>query len=189
MADLAIYPTDIIPDTPIDIKEIRKTKITELETGREFRRTNWLRPKREITLKYSHITADELKRIYNFYHNMKGPLNNFIYFHFTKKEWEDEYIGRAESSKETFELPVKLEGLESFILKRNGERYSDYILTEMGEGRDNITIMGISSGDLITCDFKGYPALKMRFKDDEIVESQFAAFLSNIGITLVEIIQ
>ncbi len=190
MSDLAVYPTSIIPDLPIEITEINKTYITELETGREFRRTNWLRPKRAVKLKYNNIGFSELFELYNFYKSMKGSLYDFIYIHFTKVDWEDEYIGRVIEDENylSAELPVKFDSVEKFYLKKNGEMYSDFKITENPSGRDLINVYNLQKGDLITCDFIGKPALKMRFKEDELDVSQFAAMIFVLGIELVEVI-
>jgi len=189
MSGIAVYPSDIIPDLPIEIEDVRKTYITRLERGREFRRTNWFKGKKEVRLKYSKITLADISRLYNFFRQMNGALEDFVFVSPTKDEWISEYIGRADSSDEAFELPVKLGDSLAYVkIYKNGALLNKgYEFVEVETGRDNVLISGLTAGDLITCDFYGKIALKMRFQDDRMSKQQFAAMLFSTGVGLVEV--
>jgi len=169
-----------------------KTLISNFdEIGQEQTRQKWLYPRRDIELKYKHISVSEAKTLWQFFMARKGRFGAFNYIY--PSGWENtyvgEYVGTGDGSTTIWNLPSKLAA--SYTLYVDGVSQTgggvDYIFTaEGGEDQaDKVEFSSApSSGDYITFDFTGRLKIRSKFDEDIMSFETFFARLVTTGIKL-----
>ncbi len=187
---MKIYPSSPLPTPPIEVRQKWKTDITAIEGGKEFRRARWLFPKREFVLKYENLTHENIEIFWNFYKSVKGAYESFWYKFPIIEQHEEEYLGTGDGANREFFLPSSNANLIKIYINSNPLSASDFtVTTNADEGRrDKITLNAApAAGEIVTADFLGKLILKVRFKDDIISKQMFKAYITSVGITLVEV--
>ena len=110
----AIYPQTPVPSTPFEVEQRWRTLISQTDTGKEYRRRKWIRPRRRIKLRYRNYPKSELDLIWQFYTERKGAYESFMFIFPYAENWTNEYVGKGSDYFATgadntiaYYLPVK----------------------------------------------------------------------------------
>lgn len=133
------------PENPI-VETIRFSTLTsDFENDSESSKQKSLFPKRDFPLKYSIITKDNARTVWQFFIDRKGrhePFNLFLPFSDT---YVGEYVGTTDGFQKIWNLPSKLAA--SYTLKLAGATLTEnthYIFTTIGgaDGADKVELIG-----------------------------------------------
>ena len=185
-----IYPQTPTPSIPLTVEQIFKTLISSTESGKEYRRTKWIKPKRRIKIKYNRRYKNELENIWQFHFDRKGNYESFIFIFPYSENWNNEYVGKGDGTTATFKLPVwnDYTSLSIYINGTLQTEGTDYTITTYTDDRPDVVFTTApAQGDIITCDFSGKPALIMRFEEYILNKEMIENLLTTIGLTLVEV--
>lgn len=191
---MAQFPdvTSVPYENPIKESIRFKTLVSSFdELGEAQTRQKWLYPKRDVTLKYKHISLSEAQTIWQFYIARRGRYQAFNFFYPTgwEKAYVGEYVGTGDASTVNFNLPSKL--ASSYTLYVDGVAKTgggvDYTFSAEGgtDQADKVTFIAApAAGAYITWSFTGRLKIRARFDEDIFDYETFYARLVNTGITL-----
>ncbi len=193
---MAVFPTfpeidcDLQPDSPL-VDEVRfKTSSTMFGIeGQERRKRGLLYPKRDMNLKFSWITKQEARLLWEFYVARGGSFEPFYYVHPFDNVYEDQFASVSDGVSVNF--PVPSIGATSYLLKIAGASQAepgDYAFHSEGglDGLDYVELKNAvhNPGDVITWSFTGRLVTRCRFQDDSQDFETFYNRLAKMGIKL-----
>jgi len=165
-----------------------KTLISTLDTGREYRRRKWIRPRRSFRLKYQYLTQEQADKLWNFFVRHQGAFQPFLFRFPYKTVWENEFVAQGDGTTKEFDLPaVEASAVEVFI---DGTPTPFSLLPGAGDwGKDRISLPEPPpAGSFITATFEGYLVITARFAEDVLNSQIFKAYLQTVGIGIVEVV-
>lgn len=186
---MEVFPSNLLYVFPIDVRSEWKTRVTDFESGKEQRRAVWSFPKRRVTLNFRVMTESEMKDLWKFYRDHKGPYSAFWFFLPTRDYWYGEYVGKGNGSQTTFDLPSKDTTEASVTVYVDGTSVDFTFSSGGGQGgADRVTLsVAPDSGEVVTADFYGKLRLKARFAEDNLTKELFNVKLFNAQFDIVEV--
>jgi len=106
------YPSNPKPSIPLEVEQQWRTLISITETGREFRRRKWIKPRRRIKIKYDRRYKNELDTIWQFYVDRKGTYEEFLFVFPYEENWQNEFVAKGSeywsyNNQVRYYVPVK----------------------------------------------------------------------------------
>lgn len=153
--------------------------------GSESRRALWNAPRRNISIKYTLRSLDDMQTIFEYYRKKEGSLISFAFFHPQRLSYNKEFCGTYEGTGSPINLPSK--GATSVTMYVNNVSVPFSIDTgghgPYGEDQAVIT-GGLNQGDKVSMSFTGRLKTRARFADGAIqvdeVKDQYASFTVNL---------
>lgn len=195
---MAIYPTTPIPDDGYPEWDEFATAVSgDYPSGAEYAAA-----RREFGLfhaspTYSDILRSDLEALYAFFLARRGRYGTFTFFSFTGWDlspvgtrWPELYVGTHDGSATTWDLPIK--NATSLTLYRAGVAKTgggvDYTFGSGtgADGKDRVTGLSGTLGDLITIDAVGQRAARMRFVAESMRFANFCNMLTSTGLEMIE---
>jgi hypothetical protein len=185
---MAEYPSSPRPNYPLVITPVFQTLVSEVDTGQEQRKRMKTFPTFDIALQYSRVRIADFQTIWNFYIARKGAYEAFDFFTCPRVEdWEGLYVGVADGSLCTFDLPGKTTSDHTIYQKTAEIDAADYTIL-VGGGRSSADRVVFDTapdqGKVITADFTGYMRVYCRFKEDRLNREMFQLSAVRSGIEL-----
>ena len=162
----------------------------------ESRKRKFIYPRRDITVKYNHVTKAYGEILWEFVIARAGSYESFNFFmpepETSYPSYTGEYVGAGDGSNTVFNLPCKnslaqtiyIDGVE----QTEGTDYNiDAGTGEDGADRlefDDSGMVAPNDGAIITADFTGILKIRSVFADDITSFSIFRDMLVSCGIEL-----
>ena len=193
---MAVFPTftdDIYSDNPL-VDEVRfKTTFTMFGTeGQERRKRQYLHPKRDINLKFSWITKQEARLLWEFYAARSGSFEAFYYVHPFIRTYPtsggEQFASVCDGESVNFLVPSV--GATSYTLYLQGVEQTegvDYTFYSQGgiDGIDYVQMdVAPTAGHQLTWAFTGQLATRCRFEEDNLTFETFYNRLAKMGLKL-----
>ena len=166
-----------IPCQVPEITTIRtKTLISSFDDlGEEQRKQKWLYPRRDVQVKFTHLSKANARTLWQFFIDRAGAYSAFNYFLALSDTYEGEYVGTGDGSTKIFNLPSKsassytlyVDGVSQAAGDSSGD--GDYDFTAQGgaDGADKIEFWTApADGERVTFDFTGYLKIRCRYESD-----------------------
>ena len=188
---IAVYP-DVVDDIkgviPFQWAFAQQVLISNFANGTESRRASWQAPKKNVIIRYNHITRDEAQRIYDFYQQQGGPLREFSFFFPNPQSYVREYCG-VYTDTLSINLPSKLTNEGSYRALYNGvSPIYNYWFNHEGapDSGDRLVLSETPSvGDKFYWSFVGRLKLKMRFSENPIHVSEIKDRFASLSVELI----
>jgi hypothetical protein len=195
---VAVFPSTPVPDAgyaewdefATDISDGYASGVAYARMRREFGLFH-------ATLTYSTKLHTDLETLYAFFLARRGRYDPFTFFSFTGHDnatvgvrWPELYVGTHDGTTTTWDLPIKTS--TSRTLYRAGAAMTgggvDYTFGSAtgADGRDRVTGLAGTAGDIITLDAVGLRAARMAFVVDSMRFENFHALLTTTGLELIE---
>jgi hypothetical protein len=195
---MAVFPTfpeidcDLQSDNPL-VDEVRfKTSSTMFGIeGQERRKRGLLYPKRDMNLKFTWITKQEARLLWEFYVARSGSLEPFYYVHPFESVYEVEFASVTDGASVNFLVPSI--GATNYFLRIAGSGQAeptDYVFHSQGglDGLDYVELINAvgpsNPGDVLTWSFTGQLVTRCRFDKDVQKFETFYDRLAKMGIKL-----
>ena len=190
-----LFPDDPRPVYVYSGDQEFDTGIVSFRGGPEQRRTMQKYPRYNYTLLYGLMSHADFQTFWNFYRTHYGAGESFFYWdqksRFFETSYLEQFIAYGDGVLDTFDIPGKLgvsDSITVYLESTELVRDTDYsVLTGSGAGgADQIQILTgpVVTGGLLTCDFAGRLRVRVRFAEDEMSYSWFAASLFEYGLEL-----
>lgn len=165
-----------------------RTLGSEYESGQEVTKQKRLFPKRSFPLKYSNITPENARILWQFFMGRKGKHLPFNFFHPFESTYLGEYVNTTDGATTIYNLPSKLaSGYTVYVggvVKTAGVDYT-FAATGGEDGADKITFAAApAAGQYITIDFTGRLKVRCKFGEDLMSFDTFCNRLVTTGLTL-----
>lgn len=191
---MAVYPSTPIPDDGYPEWDEFATDISD---GYALA-VEYARQRREASIfhaspTYSDKERAELETLYAFFLARHGRYEAFSYFSFVGWDlspvgtrWPDLLVGVHDGSTTTWDLPIK--SSSSRTLKLAGATTTSFTFAAGAgaDGKDRVTGLAGTAGDLITLDAVGLRWARMRFVADIMRFENFCNMLTRTGLEMVE---
>lgn len=183
---MQVFPETPAPSYPLVITPEWKTLISPFETGGEQRRSLWLFPKYNVTVKYDGISKANSDILWAFYMARKGAGEAFYFYDRDASPHLAHYVATGDGATLTFDIPGR--STSSRTLYGNGSVISSGVTYLVGGGDGNSDRVQLSIaptlGTIITISFTGFLRVKCRFEVDELDKETFTYLLYRYGIKL-----
>lgn len=182
---------DVFPETPVPtysfvISPVWKTEIGTFENGGEQRRSKWVFPKYNVSLKLTSLSPANSNVIWEFYMKMRGAFSSFYFFDRYSYGHFNLFICTTDGINGTYDIPGK--STSSQTIYENGTEKTSGFTIDIGGGdggSDRIIFDSVPpEGVIYSLDFTGFLRIKCRFLQDNLNRETFAATLVRYGIEL-----
>ena len=187
-----------IPLFPIVDMRIRfNTLRTQFNTESvESRKRKFIYPRRDITVKYNHITKVHAETLWEFVIARAGSYESFNFFmpepELSYPSYIGEYVGAGNGDTEVFNLPCKNSLAQTVYIDGVEQTESADYNIDAGTGEDGADrlefndsgMVAPNDGAIITIDFTGILKIRSVFADDMVTFSMFRDMLVSCGIEL-----
>lgn len=192
---MATFPTfpEIVacfyPDSPLVDEARFKTASTMFgPEGQEKRKKQILYPKRDLNLKFSWISKQEARLLWEFFVQRGGSLEAFYYVHPLDGTYQYQFASACDGVGVNFLVPSV--GATSYTLYENGVEQTegvDYDFYSEGglDGLDYVEMNAApNAGYVLTWSFTGQLVTRCRFQDDSQDFESFYDRLAKMDIKL-----
>jgi hypothetical protein len=169
-----LFPTSYKPLVGYRVAPFYSTLTTREKTGKDIsiRKASYPRFLIEQEFRVSLSSADVLTQ---FFEDQCGRYKEFDFFDHISRSWEGAYIGVTDGTTTEFDLPCTDVAIGDFDFYLDGTLVTKpYIGVSYstdggtnGRGRLSYTVAP-TTGQVLTCDFTGKRAFRVRFKSDEL---------------------
>ncbi|HBA84923.1 MAG TPA: hypothetical protein DCZ95_12585 [Verrucomicrobia bacterium] len=177
---MATWPeSNPTPVYPLIVSAVTQTNIVTLGGGGEQRRTNWLYPKFDVTVRYNALSASGAQTLWAFFLARQGAYEGFNIYDLSLLASVSFvhgalYCGTGNGTTSIFDIPGRSTSAQKVFVD-GVEQTGVTILTGGGDGSsDRVQFAApLAAGEIVTCSFTGYHRMRVRFEQDRISKELF----------------